>query len=160
MLRKLINLTHEINYMHRATGKNKYRIIKEVFKLDDKEECWNFYNAIKNTMVGIKVKDFLNVYPIKKTYKGKKYQEKDYYSSKIYVDTLLSITDEFTDDNITEFLMEVQLSEMFFEEVAVSMMIGVGYMYQKEKGLSMWDMFFEYGARSKNKEKSYLKIVK
>lgn len=160
MLQDLVAVTGTLNRAHRLSGVGKRKILRESFHLRDKEKCWEFYNNVHNMMLGVKIKDFLNIYPIKKEYDGDKYEMKDYYSSKQYIDTLLSVTDTFDEDNIAEFLMETQLDEVLFEQAAVSMMMGVSYQYKKLKGVSPLDMFFNYGARSNNKETNYLKVVK
>ncbi|OOM76596.1 hypothetical protein [Clostridium sp. BL-8] len=159
MLEDLVAVTGTLNRAHRISGVGKRKILRESFGLRDKEKCWEFYNNVHNMMVGINIKDFLNIYPIKKKYDGDKYEMKDYYSSKQYIDTLLSVTDTFNEDNIAEFLMETQLDEVLFEQAAISMMMGVSYQYEKLNGVSPLDMFFNYGARSNNKETNYLKVV-
>lgn len=160
MLEDLVAVTGTLNRAHRISGVGKRKILRESFHLRDKEKCWEFYNNIHNMMVGVKIQDFLNIYPIKKEYDGWKYEMKDYYSSKQYVDTLLSITDTFDENNIAEFLLETLLDDVLFQEAGVAMMMGVSYKYEKLKGISPLDMFFEYGARSTNKETNYLKVVR
>lgn len=160
MLEDLVGVTATLNRASRISGEGKRKILRESFGLRDKEKCWEFYNNVHNMMIGVKIKDFLNIYPIKKDFDGWKYEIKDYYSSKQYIDTLLSVTDTFDEDNIAEFLMETQLDEVLFEQAAVSMMMGVSYQYEKLKCVTPIDMFFNYGARSDNKETNYLKVVR
>lgn len=160
MLVDLVAVTGTLNRAHRISGVGKRKILRESFRLRDKEKCWEFYNNVHNMMVGVKIQDFLNIYPIKKTFDGDKYGEKDYYSSKQYIDTLLSVTDTFTEDNVAEFLMETLLDEVLFEQAAISMMMGVSYKLEEKTGVGAFDMFFNYGARSTNKETNYLRVVR
>lgn len=160
MLVDLVAVTGTLNRANRVSGEGKRKILRESFGLRDKEKCWDFYNQIEFMMNGVKIKDFLNIYPIKKKYDGDRYGEKDYFSSKQYVDTLLSITDTFDRTNISEFLMEVLLDEVLFEQSAIAMMMGVSHKYEEMNGISPIDMFFNYGARSTNKETNYLKVVR
>lgn len=166
-LKTLVDITSKMNLLARKGEKNSIQIYKEMFNLSEtyegKIQHLRVYRIFSNLMVGVNIREFLNIYPLKKTYDGEKYQIKDYYYSKRYVDTLLSITEVFRDENdVDEFLMEVLLEERIFLEVGVSMMMGASLHVEEKYGVDTFKAFFNYGIGRNNKKitSNYLKVVK
>lgn len=162
MLKELTSYTTVLTKASKLTGVSKAKVLHESYKLDDKNNCWMLYEFVKDLMIGVSIKEFLQCYPLRKSYDGERYGIKDYFYSNTYVKTLMSISDVFTEENIAEFLMEVELEDALFRRLPIYMMLGVSHKWKQTKGTDMLDSLF-YGLQNKPTkalETNYLKLVR
>ena len=121
------------------------------------------FQVLKAYIDGVSVEEFLSIYPLRKDYTSGKYGIKDYFSSMEFLKTFIASGNDILNmDNLTEFLMEVQLENRFFEMFMYLVAFpGLDEERAKMGQPSMSSMFFEYGVLENKKAiPNYLRVCK
>ncbi len=115
-------------------------------------------SAIKQVISELTLNEFMNLFPIKKDFKGYKYEIKDYFSTIEYVNTLdpnepigenaLMLLGEYWNDDINDFFVEsvTSLSDLrqyeghisMFEEFMASQGMDTPNTFKNTKGEAMY----------------------
>ena len=120
------------------------------------EECFIWIN----TLVGVSIVDFVNVFPLEKTYDSTG-DSKDYFYSKRALDTMLSSGKTHFEslDDIIDFFFEVQIENRYVEHLFIQ---AFSYMIHTA-GYDIYDILSNILYPKYNNHKStphYLRIVK
>lgn len=128
------------------------------------ESKYGGYLLFEEMLIGTDIKEFLSIYPLKKEFNGDKYQSKDYFYSKKYIDTLLSSgVSTLNKDNIPEFFMETVFENYLFSYIMSHlMMCGISELYRQQGKPTPLDMLLNYNAFDNDKKciPNYLKVCK
>lgn len=164
---KVIECMNVITKLSKKAKVRKKDAYELMFKLDGTREGkinhYRTYRLFADALVGTDIRDFLSCYPLRKTYDGDKWNEKDYYYSKRCVDTLLSVTDVFREEDITPFLYDVVLEEDIWKDIAVSSMMGASLYTEDKYGMDLFNAFLCYGQyemKNRVKKPPFMKVVK
>ncbi|NWO14670.1 hypothetical protein [Virgibacillus sp.] len=95
------NIFYGVKLINSMPKKREYDEILSAFQLA---------SAIKGTMGKLTPKEFMNIFPIAKEFDGDKYEMKDYFYTKEYIETLDQ--DKPIGENVHEFLWEYMNREI------------------------------------------------
>lgn len=134
---------------------------KDDFPLNKASTNFEFANTIANLMGSLKPKEFINIFPINKEYDGHKYQSKDYFYTKKYMDSLNQ--SKPIGEEILHLLWEYQNMDITLFNIKM-----MGYMDDmrrlRGKPNVIEEFFSNYEDDSvetiKKKYPSYLKLIK
>lgn len=114
---------------------------------------------INNSISGLTIKEFMNIFPINKEYNGKKYCSNDYYSTMEYLQG--KNLDDVIGDDRDEFISEYWNSSIISFQVREFMIVNALLKAQNKTGLleqamSMLDPEGKVGVYKYNKEEGYM----
>ena len=168
---KYINSVHEIRRENERVGTDYKQTLEEsqaVFQLID---------AIFTIMGYIKLKNFVNIFPITKEYDGHKWECKDYFST-MNVLSKMDWDKPIGRDNIADLLWDYQNYDL--EDVYIEFMCAMSAIHRSQTGKGIMDKFCDdnvvptytfnqaagviknnqTGQTTRFKKKSHIQIVK
>lgn len=116
-LSKVINSRLEDEYNEQLIRKTIFYSVRIINMLpesksyDEAISNYNIVTAVKQDMSGLTPKEFMNIFPIQKDFKGHKFEMKDYFYTIDYINSLDE--NEPIGDEITMFLMEYTNEDIF-----------------------------------------------
>lgn len=106
---------------------------------EDAINCFNGISALKGIIGFLTLREFMNIFPIRKDFKSQKYGFKDYFHTIQAIQELGLEMDEPIGDKVLEFLVEYVNDDI--DEFIAQSMIAMNAIRQHEGHLHLWEEF-------------------
>ena len=121
------------------------RALITICEIDDLESAKAFHESFetwKQAACMLTYRELFTIYPIEKDFDGYKYEMKDYWSTKEYIEENIKNLDDFiNEDTLIELMMEYDNNDLF--RIAMRYIEIVEFFHRQKYGFSVLDEFLD-----------------